>query len=54
MKMRAECGRREKGGKAEGGSGLTKGVPKIPDIQLSLTDQTKVISPINRELGEKH
>ena len=32
----------------------TKGAPKIPDIQPSLTDQMKVISPINQELGEKH
>jgi hypothetical protein len=32
----------------------TKGVPKIPDIQPSLTDQTKVISLVDQELRAKH
>ena len=45
-KMRVEEGGEE--------NSLTKGVPKTPDIQPSLTDQTKVISPVDQELGAKH
>ena len=37
-----------------GEMGRTKGVPKIPDIQPSLTDQTRAISPIDQELKAKH
>lgn len=33
---------------------LTKGVPETPDIQPSLTDQKKVISPVDQGLGAKH
>jgi hypothetical protein len=32
----------------------TKGVPRTPDIQPSLTDQMRVISPVNQEPGAKH
>jgi len=42
------------GKEREGTVRLTKGAPKIPDIQLSLRDQTRVISPTNRELKAKH
>jgi hypothetical protein len=50
-KMRAE-GAWKVGGRGEGRR--TKGVPKIPDIQLSLTDQTRVISLVDQELRAKH
>jgi hypothetical protein len=42
------------GWESGGGSELTKGVPKIPDIQPSLTDQTKVISLVDQEQEAKH
>jgi len=41
-------------GIGEGEMGRTKGAPMTPDIQPSLTDQTRVISPTNQELKAKH
>jgi hypothetical protein len=53
MKMRAEGARwKVRIGNEDGKR--TKGAPKIPDIQPSLTDQMKVVSLVDQERGAKH